>query len=165
MFTSLLVPVDGSVHSLKALSIAAQLAGPNATLHLLHVRELLPHLHYGSLLSLQEAIQASSPEAAETEIQEILERAQVHLRSRFDGRIETHGRHGDPARVIAHEAETFEVQVIVIGSRGLSDWSGMLMGSVSHKVSHIASCMVISVHDDDSPVSAEETADNPYAGL
>lgn len=164
MFTSLLVPVDGSVHALKALSIAAQLASPNATLHLLHVRELLPHLHYGSLLSLQEAIEASSPETAETEITEILERAQAHLRERFDGRIETHGRHGDPARVIAYEAEALEVEVIVIGSRGLSDWSGMITGSVSHKVSHIATCMVISVHDD-PPALAEPDDSNPYQGL
>ncbi|WP_438764941.1 universal stress protein [Kushneria sp. TE3] len=165
MFTSLLVPVDGSVHALKAISIAAKLAGPNATLHLLHVRELVPHIHHGGLLSMQEAIQASSPEAAEKEIQDILEQSQAHLRTCFDGRIETHGRHGDPARVIAHQAEALDVQVIVIGSRGLGTWSGMLMGSVSHKVSHIASCMVISVHDDDSPVPTAQAADNPYAGL
>lgn len=166
MFTSLLVPVDGSVHALKALSIAAQLASPDATLHLLHVRELLPHLHYGSLLSIQEAIQASSPDTAEKEIREILDKAQAHLRSRFTGRIETHGRHGDAARIIAYEAESLEVEVIVIGSRGLSDWSGMLMGSVSHKVSHIATCMVISVHDDeDAPIPGGAVDNNPYAGL
>ncbi len=164
MFTSLLVPVDGSVHALKAISIAAQLAGPEATVHLLYVRELLPHLHHGGLLSMQEAIQASSPETAEKEIQEVLERAQAHLRSRFAGRIETHGRHGDPARVIAHQAEALGAEVIVIGSRGLSDWSGMIMGSVSHKVSHIATCMVISVHHDDTPAPVEGV-DNPYAGL
>ncbi|WP_456269128.1 universal stress protein [Kushneria sp. AK178] len=165
MFTSLLVPVDGSVHALKALSIAAQLASPGATLHLLHVRELLPHLHYGSLLSIHEAIQASSPEHAETEILAVLERSQAHLRRRFDGPIETHGRHGDPARVIAHEAEALGTQVIVIGSRGLSDWSGMLMGSVSHKVSHIASCMVISVHDDEDAALPDGIDDTPYQGL
>ena len=165
MFTSLLVPVDGSAHALKALSIAAQLASPEATLHLLYVRELLPHLHYGSLLSLQEAIEASSPETAEKDIQEVLEQAQTHLRERFDGRIETHGRHGDPARIIAYEAEKLGVQVIVIGSRGLSDLSGMIMGSVSHKVSHIATCMVISVHEDEREALPEKVDDNPYQGL
>ncbi|MFC0338243.1 Nucleotide-binding universal stress protein, UspA family [Kushneria avicenniae] len=165
MFTSLLVPVDGSAHARKAMSIAAQLASPDATLHLLYVRELLPHLHYGSLLSLQEAVAASSPENAETEIRTVLEQSQAHLRQRFDGCIETHGRHGDPARVIAHEADTLGAQVIVIGSRGLSDWNGMIMGSVSHKVSHIASCMVISVHDDEDTALPDEVDDNPYQGL
>ena len=37
------------------------------------------------------------------------------------------------------------VDAIVIGSRGLSDIKGLFLGSVSHKVGHLAECTCITV--------------------
>jgi nucleotide-binding universal stress UspA family protein len=35
--------------------------------------------------------------------------------------------------------------MIFLGSRGLGDAKGLLMGSVSHKVAHLAECTCVSV--------------------
>jgi nucleotide-binding universal stress UspA family protein len=32
-----------------------------------------------------------------------------------------------------------------MGSRGVTDFNGLLMGSVSHKISHLAKCTCITV--------------------
>jgi nucleotide-binding universal stress UspA family protein len=35
--------------------------------------------------------------------------------------------------------------LIVLGSRGLSDIQGLMFGSTSHKVTHLASCSCVTV--------------------
>ncbi|NQU72224.1 MAG: universal stress protein, partial [Rhodospirillales bacterium] len=47
--------------------------------------------------------------------------------------------------VIIEYAEQHDIDMIVIGSRGLGDLKGMLLGSVSHKVAHLAECSCITV--------------------
>jgi len=52
---------------------------------------------------------------------------------------------GDPADVILNCARDRNADLIVMGTRGLSDLKGLFVGSVSHKVSHLADCTCISV--------------------
>ena len=52
---------------------------------------------------------------------------------------------GNPADTIVRVAKRLQVDMIFLGSRGLSDAKGMLMGSVSHKVAHLAQCTCVSV--------------------
>ena len=52
---------------------------------------------------------------------------------------------GDPADVIIDYASSESADLIVMGTRGLSDLQGIIVGSVSHKVSHLADCTCISV--------------------
>lgn len=59
--------------------------------------------------------------------------------------IEQELTQGDPVRVILDTAKKRDVDAIVMGSRGLSDLGGVVIGSVSHKVSHAAKCRVITV--------------------
>lgn len=49
---------------------------------------------------------------------------------------------GDPAEAILDYAQGTEQPLIVMGSRGLSRFSEMLVGSVSHRVLHHAKCPV-----------------------
>ncbi|MGB5202119.1 MAG: universal stress protein [Sedimenticolaceae bacterium] len=57
---------------------------------------------------------------------------------------------GDPATAILDHAEKVNAPLIIMGSRGLSRFSEMLMGSVSHRVLHHAKCPVTIVHSDAS---------------
>lgn len=52
---------------------------------------------------------------------------------------------GAPADVILEQAAGLGVEAIVMGSRGMSNWKGLMVGSVSHKVMHAAACDVILV--------------------
>jgi nucleotide-binding universal stress UspA family protein len=47
---------------------------------------------------------------------------------------------GDPGKEILRHAEEETANLIVMGSRGLGDLQGLLMGSVSHKVSQLSPC-------------------------
>jgi len=52
---------------------------------------------------------------------------------------------GEPARCIVEYADRHRIDVIVVGSRGLSELRGLLLGSVSLKVSTHAHCTCIVV--------------------
>jgi nucleotide-binding universal stress UspA family protein len=59
--------------------------------------------------------------------------------------VKTEVDEGDPARRILACAEREKADMIVMGSRGMSDLKGLLMGSVSHKVGQLTDCKLISV--------------------
>ncbi len=146
MFTSILVPVDGSKHAQKALSVACQLARQeeSCTLHLVHIPEELAHettLVWGIGAI---AIEASREEREEAGKQ-VINHAAEAAREQGATNIETVVGQGDPARTILSEARKRGIDAIVMGSRGLSDLQGFVVGSVSHKVSHAAECTVITV--------------------
>ena len=56
-------------------------------------------------------------------------------------RVET----GDSARIILDLAKSEKADLIVIGSRGLSDLEGLVFGSTSHRVTHLAPCSCLTV--------------------
>ena len=52
---------------------------------------------------------------------------------------------GDPAQeILAHVAKE-QIDLVVIGSRGLGTLKGVLIGSVSQKIAHLAPCPVMIV--------------------
>lgn len=52
---------------------------------------------------------------------------------------------GEPADMILNVAANKKADMIILGSRGLSDFKGLLLGSVSHKVSAQAECACVTV--------------------
>jgi nucleotide-binding universal stress UspA family protein len=54
-------------------------------------------------------------------------------------------REGDPARAILAAARDEAVDLVVMGRRGVGDLAGLLLGSVSHKVAHLADCACLTV--------------------
>jgi len=173
MFKTILVPTDGSDHANKAARIAVDLAGKyDADLILLHVL-LRDHLDEGlkqyaeaeglaGTRPLSEAI-ASIPSArfpvamvptngGDTKEQMLSAVAKLVLRAAQDT-VQEHGaskprtliEDGDPAQRILQRAASEGADLIVMGSRGFSDLKGLIVGSVSHKVSHLAPCPVLSV--------------------
>nr|WP_298058116.1 universal stress protein [uncultured Halomonas sp.] len=146
MYTRILVPIDGSEHAKEALSVACKLLEKGAsTLYLLHVPETL-----GYTTSLVWGIGAINAGASFDEREEagkkLLEQAVKSAQEQGAQHIEEILTQGDPVRVILDTAKTCDADTIVMGSRGLSDLAGVVIGSVSHKVSHSAKCRVITVN-------------------
>jgi nucleotide-binding universal stress UspA family protein len=54
-------------------------------------------------------------------------------------------RGGDPASEIVAAADESGADCIVVGSRGLGNFGSFVLGSVSDKVNHSASCTCITV--------------------
>jgi nucleotide-binding universal stress UspA family protein len=52
---------------------------------------------------------------------------------------------GRAAQEIIDVATSEDAGLIVMGSRGMSDWEGLLVGSVAHKVLHLSSVPVLIV--------------------
>jgi nucleotide-binding universal stress UspA family protein len=133
MFTKILVPVDASNHSVRAMNVAIDLARTTgAELVLLHVRE-----HEATWAADVDV--ESLPEAAEL--------VDAYVRSAKDAGVPVRGEvlraaHGRTPRVILDVARSESVDLILMGTRGLSDWGSMLLGSVTHKVVNLAECPV-----------------------
>ncbi|HEX9097612.1 MAG TPA: universal stress protein [Candidatus Dormibacteraeota bacterium] len=132
-FERLVLAVDGSAHSRKAVPIAIELATPfHGEVFVLHVAERIRG-HAGA---------TSSPEADElvAGVVEELQKAGVKAR----GEVHTVAM-GHAAADIVETGKAQGAGVIVMGSRGLSDLAGMLLGSVAHKVIHLAHSPVLIV--------------------
>jgi nucleotide-binding universal stress UspA family protein len=59
--------------------------------------------------------------------------------------VRTVTRAGDPAKEILKVANEENADLIVMGRRGRGDVAGLLLGSISHKVSHLAECACLTV--------------------
>ncbi|MEQ5803236.1 universal stress protein [Halomonas sp. H10-9-1] len=149
MYSNILVPLDGSEHAIKALNVAASLARGGATkLHLMTVAELPPDniglFAGGAVEPFSEVEREKLAASIKEEARKVIEQARdaVDLSGL---EVEESVRQGRPAALITEQAEKVNADVIVMGSRGLSNVRGMVFGSVSHKVSHTAGCSVITV--------------------
>ena len=139
MFKNIVLAVDGSEYSLRALEYARSLAlNYKASLWLVHVFS-----HTSDLLGYQdfEKLYAKRKGAG----QAILDDALAKL---SDANFEIHAElvEGSDAEAILTLAEKHEVDLIVMGTRGFGSVKGLLVGSVSRKVIHLSSCPVMVVH-------------------
>lgn len=145
MYKSILVPVDGSEHSLQALRVALTLAtGDQATVHVLHVP---PWPQANDVIGA--AAGAPSMDISQDEILEagraLLEKMLSELPDDQRERAVPLVALGNPADTILEAARNQRVDAIVMGSRGLGNLANMIMGSVSHKIMHAAECPTIIV--------------------
>ncbi|HZT20965.1 MAG TPA: universal stress protein [Dongiaceae bacterium] len=77
--------------------------------------------------------------------EQIVRQAAAEACAKGADRVTTAVESGDPASVIVSQAREAEADLVVLGSRGLSDLKGLLLGSVSHKVANTAECSVVTV--------------------
>lgn len=135
MFKRIIVPVDGSEHSHRALTYAQAMADKfGATLWLVHAfpqtSDLLGYSEYEKLIARRESAG-----------QEILDQAREQVGDRLDVREEL--LEEPAAEAIIRVAHTREADLIIMGTRGLGSLQGLLMGSVTHKVLNHAPCPVM----------------------
>lgn len=146
MFKNILCAMDGSEHSLRAAGQASALAACfKAPLTFLTVtKEIRVTDEVRRYLQMEQL--AGEPQYVLDEYaQAIMRQAQATAGEAGVAQVETLIRVGQPARTIVHVAEQIGADTIVMGSRGLGDIEGLLLGSVSHKVASLARCTCITV--------------------
>ncbi len=149
MVDTILVPTDGSDHANKAVAFAGDIAPKyGATLILLHVlsdpgsNRVPDELRE---LARLEHIRMTEHDIRQAGAKELLNSAEARAREHGATKVQQTIEEGDPTRCILASAEAHGAEMIVMGSRGLGDLQGLLLGSVSHKVGHLAKCTCITV--------------------
>lgn len=149
MIKTILVPVDGSEHANKAIVLASDLAQKyDARLIALNVmteagsERVPPELRDYERL---EHVRVTERSVLDSESERILSDAKLQAREKGAPKVETVRRSGDAAAIILEVANDQSADVIVMGSRGLGNVKGLLLGSVSHKVAQLSECNCITV--------------------
>ncbi|NIO04766.1 MAG: universal stress protein [Proteobacteria bacterium] len=138
MLKKILVPTDGSEHARKAVNYACELALKfHATVCLLHVVPLPPALFHEAAFSIPDL-----QKLQEEEGKRIIEEAKRETKERGVKEVQSTLIQGNPASRIIEFARAEGIDLIVMGNRGLSGVKEFVLGSVSHRVSHLADCSV-----------------------
>jgi len=154
MIKSILVPIDGSEHSRKALQFAADVAERfNASVVLVHVvsaAALLPAP--APQVGVSVTPEGVPPPIFSTKLAEDMVKLGSELLAREIRELEKRGltankvlERGDPVEKILQTAKNERCDLIVIGARGLGKVRALLLGSVSDGVVHRAPCPVLVV--------------------
>lgn len=165
---------DGSENARRAVTAAAELAKDyGAELHLLHVvgSGAVPDalVHMAEIEHLTEGRRTPNPQnvanvfgnlataeragaslGAAHEVHQalgerLLKNAAGIARDNGATSVEAMLREGSPAEAILKAAKEIDADLIVLGTRGLSDLKGLLLGSVSHKVIQFSPCSCLVV--------------------
>ncbi|MCK9240981.1 universal stress protein [Desulfocurvus sp.] len=138
LFKKILVGVDGSRHAEKAAQYARGLARTQgAELVLLFCPGNVPGLIGGA--AREQVVKALDEEGRRVVA------GYKDLCAGTDVRYSVEVRLGDPAGAIVRYAGENGVDLIVMGSRGLSEIEGLLLGSVTHHVLHRCAVPVLIV--------------------
>ena len=144
----ILVGVDGSAPSLKAVDFGADLASKyNAELILLRVvgdraPELGPAVEE---YARSEHIPVAAAEFVLPMADNVLDNARREALATGATRILAEPSFGDPTEQIIAIARDRDADLIVVGSRGHGRMAGLLLGSVAQKVVGLAHCPVVVV--------------------
>jgi nucleotide-binding universal stress UspA family protein len=149
MFEHILVAIERSSYSQGALPTAIEVAHKfEGDIFVLHVSE------YGR--GRAAAFSMETPADATRLVAEAVKTAQeTGISARGELR---EAAAGNVAKAIVEAASANAIDLIVMGSRGLSDIQGLLQGSVTHKVIHLADVPVLV---DRSPARVKEYSPAP----
>ncbi|QSZ66520.1 universal stress protein [Methanofollis aquaemaris] len=140
MFHTIVVAVDGSEISMKALETAMHEAEVwDADLHLVYVVEtsMFSSIPMDNTWEIIYSL-------LETEGKEVFEKARTRAEQE-ELSIETHLRDGHAGNEILALADEVGADLIIIGSRGKSNIDRLLLGSVSEHVVRNSSCTTMVV--------------------
>ena len=138
MFNQILLASDGSEHSIRACEQAVALAenNPQAKITIAYVVDGASSkadvLNHWNATDLDQSRKAKLT---------ITERKLKEKNVSYEVKV----LHGEPGPSIVKYANDHQVDICVIGSRGLNSLQEMVLGSVSHKVAKRAECPVLIV--------------------
>jgi nucleotide-binding universal stress UspA family protein len=137
MIDRILVTTDGSAASNRAVGLAAHMAVKHdASLYLLNVireMQLPPEL---KKMAKVENIGQARQDVLDFVAEKVLGDAERRAKSKGAKQVRKATAQGDPATAIARHAQRNKIDLVVMGTRGLGNVKGMLMGSVSRKVAN-----------------------------
>ena len=149
MFKKILVAADGSEHARQAAAAAGEIAKQfDAQLVIMHVMRRTGSDRIPDdlrELSRIEHIEVTEADALRSVADEIISRAKDVAESSGASNIVTATEVGNPAEQIISYCKQNNVDMIVLGRRGLSDIASLLMGSVSHNVTQFAPCACLTI--------------------
>ena len=140
--SSILVPIDFSIHSKNALKYAVPIAEKfRASLHLVYVVE--PTIYPADLGFGQVVLPGVEDELREKGGEEL----EALMEKEIGGRVKStcSVRTGNPHQEILREAEELGVAMIVVATHGHSGVEHMLFGSTADRVVRNAKCPVLTV--------------------
>jgi len=128
--------LDGSQDSMRAIPYAVEQAGDGGKIVVVHVRELLVGRAGGMpLVANENEIEADVRRQVDD-----LKSAGVATELKVISAVA-----GGPAHVIAEVAREQNADVIVVGTRGHRQIASLIIGSVTHKLLHMTPCPVLAV--------------------
>lgn len=146
MFKKILVAVDGSKSSFKAMDKAIELQKlMEAEIYLICVYK--HHSLFEASMSIERPEGMDIPDKALSEYaKDVVNHAKGIAEEKGAVKVRGFVKAGRPSSVLVKFAEEKGVDLIVVGTRGThSDKDGMLLGSVSHRVASKAKCPVLIV--------------------
>ena len=175
MFKKVLIATDGSPCAEKALEVGADIASKyGAQLCVVHVllegevseslrrlaevENLLGYAAQPETRAVGATEMATVGYRAKTAVDEarsyrilaavgerILGAAQAIAKEHGVSNVSTRMADGDPVREILKAVEEEKADLVVCGTRGLSDFRALMLGSVSHKLAHLSPVTCITV--------------------
>jgi nucleotide-binding universal stress UspA family protein len=136
MFERMVVAVDGSPRSEKTLAVGVDLARRySSAVTVVHVRE--SERYEATDVDLGPPIRA----------EDLVERALQPFRDagvEVQGEVRRVGAGRTPEQIVDVATNT-QADLIVMGTRGMTEWRSLLLGGVATKVVHHATCPVLLV--------------------
>ncbi len=139
MYQRILVPVDGSTTSLRALQEALTLGATHV--HLVYVVTEFVTLSEGYEFIDYDALRKAAHETGEHILADAAERVRQAGRTAETSLLDAGGER--IASLIENEAERWQVDLIVIGTHGRTGLNRLLLGSVAEGVVRVSTVPVL----------------------
>lgn len=137
----ILVPVDGSENSIKAVEKAMEIGSLKKS----HITILTVVNSQRDNPYILEQDYSTDTSQRNTENGKRVLKSALEMCESYDGEVDTLLRNGDIAEVVIDTAEELDIDLIVMGRRGMSISARSLLGSVSNKVLNYSNRSVLVV--------------------
>ncbi len=138
MISKILIATDGSASANRALELAVELAKVhNASLYAINVIRQIQIPPEMQNMARVESLGENRLSVLEFIANQILDDAEKRIQAKGAILAKKSIGHEDPATSISKYAKKHEIDLVVVGTRGLSKVKALLLGSVSRKVTEI----------------------------